>query len=78
MASALIQNSPAACFNKEGWRKKLYLDYEKMSEYSEGVLCWPDVSAELLLHTWLLLIFEQARSRVRMSLCGESSASLTS
>lgn len=57
---------------------KLYLDYEKMSEYSEGVLCWPDVSAELLLHTWLLLIFEQARSRVRMSLCGESSASLTS
>lgn len=49
-----------------------------MSEYSEGVLCWPDVSAELLLHTWLLLIFEQARSRVRMSLCGESSASLTS
>lgn len=30
-----------------------------MSEYSEGVLCWPDVSAELLLHTWLLLILNK-------------------
>lgn len=50
---------------KEKQKKNhLSLDYEKMSEYSEGVFCWPDVSAELMPHTWFHLTPEQAVTAV--------------